>query len=445
MLLFGDSPFAVRILPSFAHAGTVIAAGLIAKKMGGEKFAQLLSALIIGFAPGFLGIMGIYSMNAFDIFLWSVAFFLLLQLIETKESAYWIALGFIIGAGMMNKISMGWFAAGLVVGVIATPHREWLRTRYPWIAAGIALIMFLPFILWNMQHDFAHLEFANNAARLKYASQNPVTFFSGMIMLYNPVTLPVWLTGFYVLLMRTQREQRIIGIIVLSVLAILIININSKAEYFNPAAVAVIAAGAVQIEQWLSGRLTFLRNIYGITVLATGVLMMPMAIDILSVERLSSYMETIGIAPPNTEGHSMGALPQHFADRHGWKELTADVLIVYKQLDSAEQQHTMIYVQNYGEAAAIDFYGRQKGLPPAMSGHNNYWIWGNDRLDERVDVLIAVGGEAGDYLDTFEDIELVKYHNSRFAMPYESNLPIYVCRKPRMSIKQIWQTTKHFI
>jgi 4-amino-4-deoxy-L-arabinose transferase-like glycosyltransferase len=97
MLLFGDSPFAVRILPSFAHAGTVIAAGLIAKKMGGEKFAQLLSALIIGFAPGFLGIMGIYSMNAFDIFLWSVAFFLLLQLIETKESAYWIALGFIIG------------------------------------------------------------------------------------------------------------------------------------------------------------------------------------------------------------------------------------------------------------------------------------------------------------------------------------------------------------
>lgn len=443
--LFGDSIFAIRIVPSLAHALTVLFAGLISKHLGGRTYAQFLSALLVAFAPGFVGITGIYSMNALEIFLWALTFFLMLKMIESPLPKYWIAIGVVVGLGLMNKISMGWLAAGLLVGIIATPLRLQLKTYATRIAALIAFVIFLPYIIWNIQHDFAHVEFATRAAQLKYSSQNPLTFFSGLVLLYNPLAVPVWIAGFFVLLRHERKEYRSLGYAVAAVLAILLINVHSKSEYFNPAAVALLAAGAVQIERWCSGKLRMAGYLFALFIFLTGCAMMPMAIDILPVKKFVAYAQSIGLRPPNTEGHEMGNLPQHFADRFGWKELAANVASVYSGLTVEEQRKSMIYVQNYGQAGAIDFYGKEYGLPKAIAGHNNYWLWGFDRLDDTVDVLIAVGGSVDDYSDTFAEIVLVKMHTAENTMPYENNRPIYLCRKPRLKIKDVWHTTKNYI
>lgn len=444
--LFGDSVFALRVIPSFAHAVTVILSGIIAGKSGGGRYAQVLTAVIVGLAPGLIGMFGIYSMNAIEIVLWSFIYLLLFQLIESRDPRYWYWIGLLLGIGLLNKISMSWLGTGILAGLILTEQRYWLKTMHPYAAAAISLMFFLPYVLWNIQHDFAHAEFAANASRIKYSTQNPMTFFSGMIELYNPVVVPVLAAGFTTMWKSTAKKLRPFGIILMTVLSILIINIHSKTEYFNPAAVLLIATGTVQIERWIrSVRRKWIGTAYLAVTGVTGILIMPMAIDILPVHTYVSYSRAIGISVPSTEGHDIAELPQHFADRFGWKELAENVSAVYHSLPPEERRHTAIYTQNYGQGAAIDFYGKHYGLPGALSGHNNYWIWGSDRMDDSIAVLIAVGGKADDYKDAFQDVRIAGIHRAQFAMPYENNLPIFICRTPVVRIKDVWHTTKSYI
>jgi hypothetical protein len=444
--LFGDSVFALRIFPSVAHGTTVFLSGIIAEKSGGGKYAQILTAVIVGLAPGLIGMFGIYSMNAFEILLWSITFLLLFRLIGTRDPRYWYWIGLVLGIGMLNKVSMSWLGAGILAGLIFSDQRYWLKTKHPYAAAAIAFLIFFPYLLWNIENDFAHFEFAANASRLKYASQNPVTFFTGMILLYNPVIVPVLAAGFIAFFKQSAKHYRMFGIVILTVLSILLINIHSKAEYFNPAAVLVMAAGTVQIEQWFRAiRWKWIGFACIGLVSVTGCLLMPMAIDILPVHTYITYAQSIGFSAPSTEGHEMSELPQHFADRFGWKDLAHDVASVYNSLKPEEQSFSAIFVQNYGQAGAIDHFGKQYGLPRALSGHNNYWIWGKERINDSISTLIAVGGEAEDYTEVFQEVLVVRAHRSPYAMPYENNLPIYICRKPKVRIKDLWHSTKHYI
>jgi hypothetical protein len=267
-----------------------------------------------------------------------------------------------------------------------------------------------------------------------------------MILLYNPVVVPVLAAGFITFWRDSTKEFRLFGIIIFTVLAILIVNVHSKPEYFNPAAVLVIAAGAVHIEQWFRQiRWQWMAFVYIGLVSVTGILLMPMAIDILPVHTYINYAQKIGFTAPSTEGHEMSALPQHFADRYGWKELAENVSSVYTMITPEEQKYTTIYLQNYGQAGAIDHFGKKYGLPLALSGHNNYWIWGKERLEDSVAVLIAVGGEPEDYRDVFAEVTCMLIHTTEYAMPYENDLPIYICRKPIVRIKEVWHSTKNFI
>lgn len=445
-LLFGDSVFALRIFPSLAHAAAIFLSGILTMKFGGGRYAQILCAVIIGSAPGFIGIFGIYSMNAFDILFWAITFYLLFRLIETRHPRYWYYIGIIVGIGLMNKVSMAWLGAGIGAGLLFTDQRYWLKTIHPYAAAGIAAILFMPFLWWNIVHDLAHLEFAANASRLKYSSQNPLTFVTGMFLLYNPIAAPIWIAGLITVWKREYAAHRLFGVVIVTVLAILLINVHSKAEYFNAAAVLLIAAGSVQIERWSrSIRFRSAGVAYLLLIIISGAMLMPFAIDVLPVRTYIAYEKMIGLSAPNTEGHRTVKLPQHFADRFGWKELTENVSAVFHSLPSDERKYAAIYVQNYGQAGAIDHFGKQYGLPRPLSGHNNYWIWGKERLDDSVAVLIAVGGEAEDYRDVFAEVTYVFTHKTEYAMPYENDLPIYVCRKPMHRIKNVWYTTKKFI
>lgn len=444
--LFGESLFALRLVPSFAHAFTVFITGIFVKKLHGDTLAEVLAMLCVAFAPGLMGMFGIYSMNSIEIVLWQLVFYCLLSLQETSNAKYWYIIGCLLGVGLMNKVSMGWLAAGIVIALLLTEQRKWFYTKYLRIAAGIAAVIFIPFIIWNIQHDFAHLEFMRRAATLKYASQDVGTFLFGLVMNSNPIASMIWLTGFVALFFGKQKN-RFIGIIILTVFSILMINVHSKAEYFNPAIPMLFVFGSIVLTNWVAAhrRLKILGMSYLAILFVTGILITPLAIDILPVQTFINYTNALNLGSKTTEGYRMRELPQHFADRFGWRELANDVDKVFSTLSDTEQQHCAIYAQNYGEAGAIDFFGKNFGLPNAFSGHNSYYLWGKERLDDSISVLIAVGGSREDYLDTFEEIQQVAIHNSEYSMLYETNLPIFVCRKPKLRIKEVWHTTKNYI
>jgi hypothetical protein len=352
-------------------------------------------------------------------------------------------LGLVVGLGALNKISMLWLGAGIFTGVLLTENRSALRSPAPWLAAGLAAVLFMPFVLWNITHDFAHLEFIRNASGDKYASQNPVTFFSGLVLQFNPLAAPLWLAGCWFLLGR--REYRILGFAVLVVLAVLLLNVHSKPEYFAPAMTVLIPAGSVQVEKMLQGRvLRWMRIPYVMCLTAAGICLLPLTVDILPVESFIGYQSALGMTPTSNEGLRLTSLPQHYADRFGWENMAGVIARAYTSLPDSEKQSCLIYGRNYGEAGAIDFFGRAHGLPPAISQHNSYWYWSLEHLKQEA-TIIVIGVPRDQLSREFSEVRPAGIIHSEYAMPYENDLPVFVCRKLRRPIGDVWNGKRVFI
>jgi hypothetical protein len=441
--LFGDSLFSIRAAPALLAGVTTFITGGIARGFGGGRYAVSLSCIASMLAPIWLSFFGYYSMNALDVTLWAAAVFLLQRIAHAQTGRDWIGLGLVAGLGALNKLSMFWLGAGIFVAALSSPRRSGLGTPAPWIAGLLALAVFLPYAVWNLTHGFAHLEFIRNASGVKYATQNVATFLSGLPLLAGPAAFPLLVAGFWFLL--AGREWRLVGIAVACVLGILIVNVHSKPEYFASAMTALIPAGAVQAERWLGHlkRGGALRVSYAVLVFAGGVALTPLTLDFLPVDAYLRYVNALGLKHGSSEGKEIGDLPQHYADRFGWRELAADVAGVYSALPDSDKPRCLVYGRNYGEAAAVDYYGRGLGLPPAISRHNSYWFWSFDRLRPDA-VIIVIGVPPGQLRGLFDAVEEGAVHRSAHVMPYENNLAITVCRGPRRPVLEMWNEERHF-
>ncbi len=439
--IFGDGLFSIRLAASLVSAATIASVSHLTIKLGGTVKQAYIASAIFGLSPVTLGFSGIYTMNIFDLLFWSLCFNFFLNLLLTGNRNYWYVTGVLLGIGAMNKTSMIWLGIGLAVGVLLTKEREQLRNKEPWIAFALALLIFSPYIIWNSFHDFSHLEFMMNASGNKYSSQNPITFLSGLVLLMNPLAVPVWLGGFIFLL--KEKTRRIIGIAVLTVLMVLLINFHSKSEYFTSAMTVIIPAGVVFWSRIFTNK-RYIPFVYTAIIFLMGIVLLPVSRDILPVKQFMKYQKLIGLEPPSTEGHEMGALPQHFADRFGWEKMAEQISKIYSSLPDYEKYNTYFYGRNYGEAAAIDYYKRTYSLPPAISQHNSYYLWSWKYLNQDMTIII-IGVDPKDLQKDFEEITLVGFHSAEFAMPYENNLKIFLCRKLRNKIDTVWRNGKIYI
>lgn len=445
-LLFGSSLFALRLLPAFAGAFSVLFTGLMVRKLGGKVAAMVIACLSMIAAPILLAMNGVYSMNSFDILLWTLAAYFFIRIIKEENPRLWPILGLITGLGLLNKISMGFFAAGLFFAVILNKERKHLTTKWPYLAGLIAFALFLPFIIWNLMHDFAHLEFIRNATMLKYRGLTAIDFISGQFLLLNPAALPVWLAGLYYYFFDKEGIRfRHMGIIFATVFAIFIINGHSKAEYLSPAYPMLFAAGGVQLEkltklkywQWLKYALPAV-------IISAGLLLAPLVLPILPVKTYIGYTKAIGFEPESPEAKELTELPQHYADMFGWENMAKRVSEVYTSLPPEEKPKTIVYASNYGRAGAIEYFSRKYELPPVFSPHNNYWIWSRAHTNKDYTTVIIIGGSLEDHLNSLEEVERAGMIRCRYCMPYENNLTVYIGRKLKRTLKEIWQSAKHY-
>ncbi len=440
--VLGDSLVAIRFLPALIGAVTVYLAGLMARELGGGTFARVLAAIAVFAAPILLGMNSIYSMNSFDFLVWSSAAYLLIRIIKTGDQHLWMVLGAVLGLGLMNKVGILWLSAGIALGLLIA-HRDWLKTRGPWIAGGIALLMFLPYVAWNVANDFAHLEFIRNATTGKYSSLTAVRFISDQILLQNPVSLPLWIGGlWFFFFSNTGKQFRLLGILYGTAFTILVVNQQSKAEYLSPAYPMLFSGGAVWFERILKEKTAMIRPVYAGFVAVSGAVLSPLASPVLRVDSYVAYAEMLGIKPTTAENKELTELPQFYADMFGWEELAATVITVHENLPADEQEHCVIYTQNYGEAGAIEFFGKSHEIPRVISGHNNYYLWGPG--SDSINVVIIVGGELEDHARNFESVELAAQTQCRYCMPYENNLPIFIAKKLKRSVQEVWPFTKNY-
>jgi hypothetical protein len=442
--VLGDSLLALRLLPALASVACIWLTGLTARRLGASAFGQVLAALCAALAPVLMGTEYILSMNAFDHLFWALAIFLAASILAGGRPWLWIALGAVVGLGLLNKYSMGFLALGLAVGFVATPARRLLMRKEPWIGAVLAALLFAPHVAWEIAHGLPTREFILNATLHKNAPLSPLVFIAVSALDVLPLTLPIWLVGLLGLLFaRRLAPFRALGFVFPVVLAVFLAT-HAKTYYLAPAYLLVFAAGGVLVAAWLErGGRRWPRVVALAVLIPGGLAAVPYAIPLLSESAFVRYQKALGIKPPEGERHRPVALPQFYADMHGWENLARTVARVWDGLPEADRHRAAIFCGNYGEAGAIDFFGPRLGLPKAISGHNSYWFWGPRGATGEVVVVVGVARE--DLAKTFDEIQQAAVVESEWAMSFETPLPVYVCRRPRASLEAVWPRVKFFI
>jgi hypothetical protein len=272
---------------------------------------------------------------------------------------------------------------------------------------------------------------------------NPLQFLGGVAMEMGPSLVPLLLLGFVGLVAsRASRTGRPLAWIFLVALAVFVFD-RSKPYYTVAAFPPILAGAAVWIESRTAQRFQWIRVATIAYVLVGFAIAAPFAIPVLSAEHLIAYQERLGMRPSSGERHDMGPLPQFFADRFGWKELTQQVAGIVRRLPAGERDSCLIVTRNYGQAGALNYYGRAERLPVAVCQHNSYYLWGPGTEMPRV--FVIVGQTRADLESTFDQVEEVARTHALLAMPYENDVPIWICHGLRMPLDEAWRRGRMYI
>jgi hypothetical protein len=442
--LFGHGVAGLRVLPLLFGAASVFVAGAIARRLGGGGFAQAVAGLCVAIAPHFLFVFHVLSMNGSEVLLWSLAAYLVILAVGGERRWPWLLFGVVAGLGLLNKHSMLLLGLGVFVGLLLTPARRQLATPWPWLAGLIALALFLPHVIWQVQHGFPTAEFVRNAQEHKIAAVSPAGFLAAQALMMNPLTLPIWLAGlWYFAVPREGRAFRLFAWAFASVLAVLLVQ-RAKPYYLTPIYPVLLAGGATQLEAWTSGSPRLRGGLLALLSVG-GLALAPFALPALPVKTFVAYSRALGQEPADSaqERHELAELPQHFADMFGWEELAREVSRVYQALPAGERATARVFAQNYGEAGALEFFRDRYPLPAVLSPHNNYWYWGPGPEDGGT--LIVIEGRREDLDAAFASVEVAGRTRCDYCMPFERDLPLYVCRGWKTSLRALWPRLKRFI
>lgn len=442
--LFGESLLVVRAVPMLLGAATVYVTGTLAREFGGGRLAVFLSCFAVIAAPIVLGTNHVYSMNSFDLLFWPLAALALLRCLREPTTGRWLLVGLVLGLGLLNKISVLWLGAGLAAGLLLTRERRRLLTPGPWLAAAVAGLLFVPYVIWNAAHGFPTLEFMRNAMAEKMVRVTPLDFLADQILGMNPAAAPLWIAGLVSLLRGPEGRERVLGVAFLAVAVILVLPGTSKPEYLAPAYPMLLAAGSTAFERWSRApRLGWLPGALTVALLAFAAVALPMALPVLSPDSYVRYTRAIGVTPAASERHQQGDLPQHFADMFGWEEMAEHAAAAYRSLAPEERARCVVIAQNYGEAGALELFGSRHGLPRVICGHNAYGFWGAGDWDGSV--AVVVGGAEEFYRRHFEEVVRVDTIPCERCMPYERSLPVFVVRGIRGPVERYFSEERFLL
>jgi len=448
--LFGDSLVGYRILPVLTGGATVFLTGLLARELGGGRLSQFLAAVVILLAPLSLAFNSILTMNAFEPLFWLLCAWLAVRIVKGDSPRLWLLMGATAGMGLENKHTMLVLVLALIAGfALSRQHHSALfspfRSKWIWLGTLLAFVLFLPNLSWEAFHGWPQFEVVRNAQQFKNVPLSPLQFLGEQILFMQPLALPIWLGGLcWYLFAGEGRRFRFLGWAYLIVVSIFIV-LNGKSYYAAPIYPVLAAAGGVAFEH-LTARLDWrwLRFAYPAVLILCGLASIPFGVPLLPVETFIRYSEAVPYARSvKTERDATVALPQIYADMFGWVNMAGTIADVYHNLPKTEQANCAILAGNYGEAGAIDFFGPKLGLPRAISGHNNYFLWGPRGFSG--ECVILFGERAEINKNFFGEVERVATISDADAMPSEQNVAVYLCRKPQAALSVLWPRFKLII
>jgi 4-amino-4-deoxy-L-arabinose transferase-like glycosyltransferase len=366
--LLGPEPWALRVLPALAIGACVVLAAMIAADLGGSRRAQALAALVLA-VSGYLGAGHLGSTTTYDLLAWAVILWLATRLLAGGNPRLWLVVGAAAGIGLQNKHLVLFLAGGLVIGLLLH-RRDLLRTRWPWLGAALALLIWAPNAAWQVANGLPQLEMAQQIGA-DVEDQRAMVIVE-ILLLAGPLLFPVSVVGQWQLWRSPSlRPFRALGTAFAAILAVMLLT-GGKSYYVVGALPPLIAAGAITVDRWLGESRVRLVAFGGITAGSLALI----------------ALLTLPVLPAATLADT--PIPDIYAENAeqvGWPELVAAVEGVVGDMPPDLRERAVILTDNYGELGALELLG--EGLPPAYSGHNSAWSWGPPPDDRDVVILVT--------------------------------------------------------
>lgn len=432
----GFSMFSVKLLPALLSGLFVYLASLITKELGGDRFAQILTAVALTCTPFVLRAFILFQPVCFDVFFWTLIYYLVLKFINSNQNKWLYYLGGIIGVAILNKHLVLLQVMSLIAVLPFTKYRSLFQARSFYICLGLAILVASPNLIWQMTNDFPL--FSHMAALNENQLQNvekSAFMLDQVFMFYSSFILAV--IGFVFLFYYRKSSQ--LWLFSLSALFVLVALLLLRGKSYYSAGIypILICSGSVFIGSLLKELWSRILLIALITLLI--VPLVPVGIPILPSKKLVTYfdrLEDFGIDIGRIhENGKKYPLPQDFADMTGWNDIAAHAKKAFDMVE--DKSSCAIYGENYGIAGAVTLINHKHGLPEALSFSDSYRYWAPRRFEPDLTSLIYINDELGANVEAlFEEILVVGQIDDPLSRQY--GVTIYLCKKPRRSFNEFW-------
>ncbi len=429
--LFGVSLPGLRLWPALAAWATVVVGGLTAREFGGTRRVQLLAAIATATMPALWASAHVANTTPYAVLALAAMALVVARIGRTGDSRWWLFAGLIAGLGLADNHQPGFFALAVVIGALLSGGRQLLFNR--WFAGGVAITaaFVAPDIWWQAQHQWATIEMTRHLNQENGGLPNVPVWVLGQLFLVSLALIWIWVAGLRHL-WRTERPLwKALAWAYGLLFMLYALTTGAKVYYLTGAYVYLLAAGAVAVDGWLHTRPRRIRILTAATALTAALF----AVLLLPV------LPPTGIGPQH-------AMDQTLTETIGWPELVDTVDTVWTSLPPQQQANTVIFTENYAEAAAINELGRGRGLPTAVSGHNSQWWWGPGNPDATTVIAVAPGTDA-DYVSYLNRFFTNVHEVATVANPYgvhniESGGHVYLCTGARGPWPQLWSELRHY-
>jgi len=373
--LFGTSMFWLKFWPSLFGTLTYLIVGRIILSFGGKVFALFLGLLPFIFSA-YLRVHFLFQPNFLEIFFWTMIAFTILRFIQTEKNIYLYLFGISAGLGMVSKYSVAFFIISILLALLITRNRKIFLNKHLYFASLIGFLIFLPNLLWQFRHGFPVIEHMRELHQFQLQYVSPVGFLIDQLLMNLPVVF-IWIAGLYFLIFKEQGKYRVFAWAYLLVI-LLLLYFQGKNYYSLGVYPVLFAFGAIQLERFALRHSNVWKFVFVLIPFALGIPLIPLYLPVYKPEKLAAYYKTKHIEKTGFlrwEDLKDHPLPQDFGDMLGWKEMAEKTVKAYSSLSEEEKKHTFIFADNYGQAGAINYYGRKYNFPTVYSNNASFLYW----------------------------------------------------------------------
>lgn len=419
----GNTIFALRIFPALIGALSVFIIARLVKELKGSFTAVLIACIAFVLSPAFLRSNSLFQPVSFNQFFWLLSFYFLVRMINRKDASYWYRIMLLWAIAFLNKYSISFIILAILISLLMSRQRKLLFSKHFIISGFLAVLVIFPNLLWQYNHNWPVITHLAELQEYQFVHVTVKGYLIDQIFMNFPALI-IWMSGLImVLTSRRTKEYRLLGWTFLLTLLIILL-FRGKSYYTLGLYTTLFALGGIAVDTYFKPRMKWI--VMGLVVILF-VPLAPISLSLMDYEKLERYTSRMAPIVNRWEDGEIHSIPQDFADMTGWEELAAMVIMKYRSLEEADRDRCMIFAENYGQAGAINFYGKKYGLPEVISFNDNFILWAPDSAD--MVPMIYVNHAPGDIDELFQEVNLVGTITNRFFR--EDGLNVYYCTNPR--------------